>query len=257
MPSNTTQESLSVWNRQLIQERNARGAAGVTVRQLESLIRCGSAGNGVRTGSPRNRLCSVARDDGWDFECMRCYVISMIEIIAAGWTQDLAKVWNKQGFFEFHMGFVWECKMGARCCSSTAFLPGCQRPLHESTSANMWSLSLESIFEQIHGCEFLWIWRRNDVLIRAEHVREAFELQVRGRVRMREVEFNKYCYVCVSGYINIGIHSICIWIYNINICIYIYIIYNCDKTCNLEFCICEPGEGLSTEFLQWIKPYKI
>lgn len=45
MLSNTTQESLSVWNRQLIQERNARGAAGVTVRQLESLIRCGSVGN--------------------------------------------------------------------------------------------------------------------------------------------------------------------------------------------------------------------
>ena len=70
-------------------------------------------------------------------------------------------------------------------------------------------------------------------------MREAFELQVRGRVRMRDFEFNKYCYVCVSRYISIGIHSIWIWIYNIYI-------YNYDKTCNLQFCICEPGEGLST-----------
>lgn len=57
-------------------------------------------------------------------------------------------------------------------------------------------------------------------------MREAFELQVRGRVRMRDFEFNKYCYVCVSRYISIGIHSIWIWIYNIYIITIRHVIYN-------------------------------
>ena len=219
MLSNTTQESLSVWNRQLIQERNARGAAGVTVRQLESLIRCGSVGNEAKTGSPKNRLCSVARDDSWDFECMRYYVISRIEIIAAGWTQDLANVWNKQGFLSFIWALCddvrWVLQDVARRATACQAVRGNCTSLPQRT-CEVWALS--PFLSKIHGCEFLWICRRNDVLIRAEHVREAFELQVR-RAWSNErvwVYHNIYCCVCISG---LALKSILF----VDVCVYLYI----------------------------------